>query len=1290
MRSLIINDLEYNRIQNYCSNKIRTSQYTWYSFVPKIIWWQLRNRVALWLYIVLFIINLFVDTFAPLLAVFPLIFSFFFGSLSEAIADIRRHRSDTETNNKIFTCLKKSIDKNDILEENNEDEHLCTILSQNMKPGTMILLNHGDIAPADCIVLKVWSEISNDKIYLKTSVLDGEPNLKIKFPTEKTQDFEDFEQFEQLNSNLTFKEPSIILCDFEMVMDDDIYDNKVFIPSGAEINMGKILAFVIYAGHDSKLLLNFSKPKPKRAFSDIFINRLSIILIIISILVVIFVSMWGWKINGYDLNDVWYLAWNTYDFGDYFEGLLRNCVIFGYLLPISLFVELDVIRFINSFYVEWDGDLSYYGPSFIQKTFETLEPSSNSNSIVPLTIGSESFIQNADNRVEGHIFNYGTQQSQRQNFWIRDRLIQHSQPKIYTYTPPSYNGNESLRTLFPRQVHAKIRNYAPASNIGLVNTFFFDKTGTLTENSMTLELLYVNHCYLFNHLLVKAFTNGYDTFFPLTSQCYENICHNFDVKSASSFHLLIIAMLVNSSIFPVNETDEFVSESTDELAFANFLKKFDIVIHGRNNIVCLEINKKVFEVEILATQAFLSERSRMAVLCKLSSDCTVLFLKGSELEVGKRLKSDSNLFKVSEVISKKGFRSLCFAYKKMDETFDTTQFLEDLNNAGKNLSNRIADEDVVWDKITQNMEFLGVTGVSDEIAPQIGFLLNHLQLSRCETWILTGDRGDTVVSLLQQLNVITEDVPFIHFSSFESHDDASEKLIDLLARLHIHQYQLERPRNKEDSLSVLFHDRDCSGKQVVLGLGKEVWHLILQESAHFLFTSSCVSNRGLGNPVEDVDETIGEASTITEIKEDLIYYVYLLSEFAKISVCYRLGPRDKALIVANYKHVSGHRKYYQRRYYPVIMERIIFYLENLDVEPSITLSRSELKVPDLYYSLPLCKPRYWRWRRKDDFCTDHNGLLANNEHSPKSRPMLCACGDGVNDTGMFEEADLSIGICGKEGIQAARSADVSLPHLGFLHVLLNFHGHNNEERISTFVFFSLYKNIVMVIPQFIFSFYSGADGELLYPAYLLAFFNVLFTTLPITMYSLHQISIPKPICLTQPFASWLFIETNCRTFWAFKRLLAWLIIGVIEGILIWYSLFYFFGGGAQIHYLNSGHDVFGFTAFMLVVIIVNIRIIISFNEYNIVAVILMVFGFVIFVLALALLSIQVVFEPDYHGNLWYLISKPSFWIFLITVVLLAIGIDSAHITWIYHRLPRRRHFFHHIREAEYYKRIPIL
>lgn len=83
-----------------------------------------------------------------------------------------------------------------------------------------------------------------------------------------------------------------------------------------------------------------------------------------------------------------------------------------------------------------------------------------------------------------------------------------------------------------------------------------------------------------------------------------------------------------------------------------------------------------------------------------------------------------------------------------------------------------------------------------------------------------------------------------------------------------------------------------------------------------------------------------------------------------------------------------------------------------------------------------------------------------------SDQILLAIGDGANDVSMIQAAHIGVGISGVEGLQAARSADVSIGQFRFLRKLTLVHGAWSYHRISKTILFSFYKNIALYQTQF--------------------------------------------------------------------------------------------------------------------------------------------------------------------------------------------------------------------------------
>lgn len=114
----------------------------------------------------------------------------------------------------------------------------------------------------------------------------------------------------------------------------------------------------------------------------------------------------------------------------------------------------------------------------------------------------------------------------------------------------------------------------------------------------------------------------------------------------------------------------------------------------------------------------------------------------------------------------------------------------------------------------------------------------------------------------------------------------------------------------------------------------------------------------------------------------------------------------------------------------------------------------------------------------------------------RNKSLLLAIGDGANDVSMIQAAHVGVGISGMEGMQAARSADVSIGQFKYLKKLLLVHGAWSYQRISNAILYSFYKNVCLYMTQFWFVYLNAFSGQSLIESWTLTFYNVLFTVFP--------------------------------------------------------------------------------------------------------------------------------------------------------------------------------------------------
>ncbi|KAF9365034.1 hypothetical protein BGX34_011602 [Mortierella sp. NVP85] len=130
--------------------------------------------------------------------------------------------------------------------------------------------------------------------------------------------------------------------------------------------------------------------------------------------------------------------------------------------------------------------------------------------------------------------------------------------------------------------------------------------------------------------------------------------------------------------------------------------------------------------------------------------------------------------------------------------------------------------------------------------------------------------------------------------------------------------------------------------------------------------------------------------------------------------------------------------------------------------------------------------------------------------------VTLAIGDGANDIAMIQEANVGIGITGKEGLQAARSSDYSIAQFRFLERLLFVHGRWSYVRVSKFVLGTFYKCATFYLTQGLFQLFTGFSGTSLYEQWTLSFYNTLFSSLPVMVVGMFEQDLKASTLLLVP------------------------------------------------------------------------------------------------------------------------------------------------------------------------------
>lgn len=283
-----------------------------------------------------------------------------------------------------------------------------------------------------------------------------------------------------------------------------------------------------------------------------------------------------------------------------------------------------------------------------------------------------------------------------------------------------------------------------------------------------------------------------------------------------------------------------------------------------------------------------------------------------------------------------------------------------------------------------------------------------------------------------------------------------------------------------------------------------------------------------------------------------------------------------------------------------------------------------------------------------------NALLSESESviccrvSPKDKEEITkmvkqwgitlAIGDGANDVNMINSADVGVGVRGIEGSQATRAADFVITEFKLLRRLVTYHGLNFYHRNANVMVYTLYKNMLVTLPNLLYGPISMESGTYIYDIWSIQFFNIVYVSFPIIYYGLFDILYSSKELRLKPN---YYTEGQLSSFFNRKVLIKQLIETLLAGTFLVYTVFY--ATEAQIS--GKGYVVYlewsGNLVLAIVVVSCNLRVLLMSHQFNIIQ------GILIFVGVLSYYSltffISIILENEIKNTLEHQLSSGTYW-----------------------------------------------
>lgn len=280
-----------------------------------------------------------------------------------------------------------------------------------------------------------------------------------------------------------------------------------------------------------------------------------------------------------------------------------------------------------------------------------------------------------------------------------------------------------------------------------------------------------------------------------------------------------------------------------------------------------------------------------------------------------------------------------------------------------------------------------------------------------------------------------------------------------------------------------------------------------------------------------------------------------------------------------------------------------------------------------------------------------------------------AIGDGANDAAMIVEAHIGVGLYGKEGLRAVQSSDYAIVNFQCLWVLLFTHGRLSYFRITEMIKYFFYKNMILFIMQFSYSFFSAFQGINLFDSYYISFYNLFFTSLPVMIRAIFEQDLQmyswvkekvgggqklvlKRYDAFKDYIPFLYYIGSQNILFGANNILFWMLNAIFYGVLIQLAV-YFIYFNITVYSVGNAVDFEFYTITLFTVVIITIDYKILLHTFQMSP----VFIVSVFVFSLGIyFAFTFLYDAVNSSNVYYKIQSDIYFsIYFYSVVLIIIA-----------------------------------
>jgi phospholipid-translocating ATPase len=622
----------------------------------------------------------------------------------EAIDDFRRYQRDREVNSQKYRRLMLN-------------GGLEMVPSSKLRVGDIIIVEKDERVPADLVLMRTSDK--SGAVFVRTDQLDGETDWKLRLAVPATQKLSSDAELLNFDASVYIEKPQRDIHSFigtfsrQEGTEEESLDLQNTLWANTVVAAGSATGIVVYTGSETRSVMNNSQPRSKMGLLDMEINGLTKVLFC-AVIGLAFVMM---CLKGFN--------------GPWYRYMFRFVLLFSYIIPISLRVNLDMGKAFYSWQMQNDPEVK---GTVVRST------------TIPEELGRISYLLTdktgtlTQNEMVFKKIHLGTVAYGNDSFELVASTIQALSANINSDHSPTPSGSIFSTNVMRRpegwRVWEAVKALALCHNVTPV---YDENDAQSVAKSVSVEIQ--------TERTYQASSPDEIALVKWTEQVGLALVH----RDLTSITLQLTGVLKNGD-------DASITTTTTDFSYGSLSQE------------------KTLKFQILQIFPFTSESKRMGIIVQDTTTGEITFyLKGADMVMTTIVQYNDWLNEESGNMAREGLRTLVVAKKTL--TIEQYNDFEAKYSAARlSITDRIQRVATVIESLERELELLCLTGVEDRLQDQVRPTLEVIRNAGIRIWMLTGDKLETATCIAKSSHLVGRNQGMHVLKSVQTRTDAHLEL----------------------------------------------------------------------------------------------------------------------------------------------------------------------------------------------------------------------------------------------------------------------------------------------------------------------------------------------------------------------------------------------------------------------------------------------------------------------------------------------------------------------------------